>query len=149
MAKSVYKAEASVSGGRVGHGASSDGTLEVELRRPPEMGGEGGGTNPEQLFAVGYAACFASALGVVARRQHVELGDVSVESSVSLLTTEDKGYNVEVELHVSLPQIPDPDQATQLVADTHQVCAYSNATRGNVDVTLTANGRDVGAHLGS
>ena len=149
MAKSVYKAEASVSGGRVGHGASSDGTLEVELRRPPEMGGEGGGTNPEQLFAVGYAACFASALGVVARRQHVELGDVSVESSVSLLTTEDKGYNVAVELHVSLPQIPDPDQATQLVADTHQVCAYSNATRGNVDVTLTANGRDVGAHLGS
>jgi len=149
MAKSVYKAEASVSGGRVGRGASSDGTLEVELRRPPEMGGEGGGTNPEQLFAVGYAACFASALGVVARRQHVELGDVSVESSVSLLTTEDKGYNVEVELHVSLPQIPDPDQATQLVADTHQVCAYSNATRGNVDVTLTANGRDVGAHLGS
>ncbi|MBV8991249.1 MAG: OsmC family protein, partial [Solirubrobacterales bacterium] len=75
--------------------------------------------------------------------------DVSVESSVSLLTTEDKGYNVAVELHVSLPQIPDPDQATQLVADTHQVCAYSNATRGNVDVTLTANGRDVGAHLGS
>ncbi|MBV9049056.1 MAG: organic hydroperoxide resistance protein [Solirubrobacterales bacterium] len=149
MAKSVYKAEASVSGGRVGHGASSDGTLEVELRRPPEMGGEGGGTNPEQLFAVGYAACFASALGVVARRQHVELGDVSVESSVSLLTTEDKGYNVAVELHVSLPQIPDPDQATQLVADTHQVCAYSNATRGNVDVTLTANGRDVGARLGT
>ena len=149
MAKSVYKAEASVSGGRVGHGASSDGTLEVELRRPPEMGGEGGGTNPEQLFAVGYAACFASALGVVARRQQVELGDVSVESSVSLLTTEDKGYNVAVELHVSLPQIPDPDQATQLVADTHQVCAYSNATRGNVEVTLTANGRDVGAHLGT
>ncbi len=149
MAKTVFKAEASVSGGRVGHGASRDGTLQVELRRPPEMGGEGGGTNPEQLFAVGYAACFASALGVVARRQHVELGDVSVESSVSLLTTEDKGYNVAVELHVSLPQIADPDEATQLVADTHQVCAYSNATRGNVDVTLTANGRDVGAHVRS
>jgi lipoyl-dependent peroxiredoxin len=149
MPKTVYKAGARVSGGRVGRGASTDGALEVELRRPAEMGGEGGGTNPEQLFAVGYAACFASAMGVVARRQRIELGDVSVESSVSLLTTEEKGYNVAVELHVSLPQIEDPDEAARLVADTHQVCAYSNATRGNVEVTLTANGRDVGAYVAS
>ena len=143
MPKTVYRAEANVSGGRVGHGASRDGALDVELRRPVEMGGEGDGTNPEQLFAVGYAACFASALGVVARRQRVELGDVSVQSSVSLLTTEDRGYNVAVELHVSLPQIEDSAHAVALVADTHQVCAYSNATRGNIGLTLTANGRPV------
>jgi len=146
LAKTVYTAGAIVSGGRVGLGASDDGALNVELRRPPEMGGEGGGTNPEQLFAVGYASCFASALGVVARRQRIELGDVSVRSSVSLLTTEDRGYNVAVELHVSLPQIEDPERATQLVADTHRICAYSNATRGNIDLTLTANGQHVGAH---
>lgn len=143
MPKTVYRAEANVFGGRVGQGASRDGVLDVELRRPVEMGGEGGGTNPEQLFAVGYAACFASALGVVARRQRVELGDVSVQSSVSLLTTEDRGYNIAVELHVSLPQIEDPTHAAALVADTHKVCAYSNATRGNIEVTLTANGQAV------
>lgn len=149
MTKTVYRAEANVSGGRVGHGSSDDGVLDVELRRPPEMGGEGGGTNPEQLFAVGYAACFASALGVVARRQRLELGDVSVQSGVSLLTTEDRCYNVAVELHVSLPDIEDPEHAAALVADTHQVCAYSNATRGNIDLTLTANGQDVATRVGS
>lgn len=148
MPKTVYRAEANVFGGRVGQGASRDGVLDVELRRPVEMGGEGGGTNPEQLFAVGYAACFASALGVVARRQRVELGDVSVQSSVSLLTTEDRGYNIAVELHVSLPQIEDATHAAALVADTHKVCAYSNATRGNIEVTLTANGQAVTTHDG-
>jgi lipoyl-dependent peroxiredoxin len=144
MAKTVYTAQATVTGGRTeGHGATPDGALDVQLRTPSEMGGEGGGTNPEQLFAVGYAACFEGALGVVGRREHAEVGDVSIDSSVSLITTEERGFNVSVALDVTLPQVSDPDQAVRIVAAAHEVCPYSNATRGNVDVKLTANGQDV------
>ncbi len=133
-----------MTGGRVsGHGRTHDGVLDVQLRVPKEMGGDGGGTNPEQLFAVGYAACFEGALGVVGRRERVETGDASIESRVSLLPTEDRGFALAVELHVTLPQISDPEQAAQIVAAAHQVCPYSNATRGNIDVTLTANGHEV------
>lgn len=145
MAKTVYTAEATVTGGRAeGHGVTSDGILDLQLRLPNEMGGEGGGTNPEQLFAVGYAACFEGALGVVGRREHAEVGDVSIDSHVSLITTEERGFNVAVEMDVTLPQVTDPEQAVRLVAAAHEVCPYSNATRGNVDVNLTANGQDVG-----
>jgi lipoyl-dependent peroxiredoxin len=144
MAKSLYTARAHVVGGREqGHGVTSDGALDVQLRTPAEMGGEGGGTNPEQLFAVGYAACFEGALGVVARREQVELGAVAIDSEVSLITTEHRGFTVAVELDVSLPGVEDPEQAVSIVAAAHQVCPYSNATRGNVDVTLTANGQPV------
>ena len=108
------------------------------------MGGEGGGTNPEQLFAVGYAACFEGALGVIGRREHAEVGDVSIDSRVSLLPTEERGFKLAVELDVMLPQVQDPGQATRIVAAAHQVCPYSNATRGNIEVTLTANGHRVG-----
>jgi Ohr subfamily peroxiredoxin len=108
------------------------------------MGGEGGGTNPEQLFAVGYAACFEGALGVVGRRERVEVGDASIDSSVGLVALDDRTFTVAVRLDVTLPQIADPDEATRIVAAAHQVCPYSNATRGNIDVALTANGRDVG-----
>ena len=145
MARVLYTGEATVTGGRAsGHGRSSDGALDVLLRSPKEMGGEGGGTNPEQLFAVGYAACFEGALGVVGRREGVELGDVSTNSRVSLLPTEERGFKLAVELDVTLPQIQDPDQAVRLVAAAHQVCPYSNATRGNIEVKLTANGHEVG-----
>jgi len=141
MAKVVYTAEATVTGGREhGHGRTSDGELDVQLRPPTE----GGGTNPEQLFAVGYAACFEGALGVAARREHKEVGDASIESKVSLVTTEDRGYTVAVELDVTLPQVEDPDEARKIVAAAHEICPYSNATRGNVEVTLTANGQPVG-----
>lgn len=143
MAKVLYTAEANVTGARAnGHGVTSDGVLEVDLRLPTEMGGEGGGTNPEQLFAVGYAACFEGALGVVAAREKAEAGDVSIDSKVSLITTEERGYNVAVELHVSLPSVED-SLAIELVRAAHQVCPYSNATRGNVEVILTANGAAV------
>jgi Ohr subfamily peroxiredoxin len=143
MAKTVYTAEATVTGGREhGHGRTSDGALEVDLR-PPAGGGETpAGTNPEQLFAIGYAACFEGALGVVARRAKVDAGDASIDSRVSLITTEDRGYTVAVELDVTLPSISG-DQAREIVAAAHQVCPYSNATRGNIDVTLTANGQAV------
>ncbi|MEA2147900.1 MAG: lipoyl-dependent peroxiredoxin [Solirubrobacteraceae bacterium] len=145
MAKTVYTAQATVTGGRAeGHGLTNDGALEVDLRTPVEMGGPGGGTNPEQLFAVGYAACFEGALGVVGRRERVEVGDVTIVSRVSLVTTEERGFNVAVELDVTLPQASDADQAVRIVAAAHEVCPYSNATRGNVDVRLTANGQEVG-----
>ena len=144
MAKSLYTARAHVVGGRdQGHGVTSDGALDVHLRTPAEMGGDDGGTNPEQLFAVGYAACFEGALGVVGRRERVDLGAVSIDSEVSLITTENRGFNVAVGLDVSLPGISDPERAISIVAAAHQVCPYSNATRGNVDVTLKANGRSV------
>jgi Ohr subfamily peroxiredoxin len=145
MAKTVYTAEATVTGGRAeGHGVTSDGQLDLQLRLPTEMGGQGGGTNPEQLFAVGFAACFEGAIGVVGRREKAEVGDVSIASHVSLITTEERGFNVAVGLDVTLPQVSDPDQAKKIVAAAHKVCPYSNATRGNVEVTLTANGEPVG-----
>jgi lipoyl-dependent peroxiredoxin len=144
MTKALYTAEAHVTGGRVaGHGRTSDGALEVDLRLPEEMGGQGGGTNPEELFAVGYAACFEGALGTVARRAKQEVGDVAIDSKVSLVTTEDRAFTVAVVLDVSLPSVDDPQQAVELVRAAHQVCPYSNATRGNIDVTLSANGQAV------
>jgi Ohr subfamily peroxiredoxin len=144
MARVLYTAEATVTGGRAdGRGRTTDGALDVELRLPKEMGGEDGGTNPEQLFAVGFAACFESALGVIGRRERVEVGDVSIDSRVSLLPTEERGFTLAVALDVTLPQVQDPEQAVRIVAATHQVCPYSNATRGNIDVELTANGQAV------
>jgi osmotically inducible protein OsmC len=144
MAGPIYTAEATVTGGRAeGHGVTSDEELDVELRVPSEMGGDGGGTNPEQLFAVGYAACFEGALGVIARRERAEPGAVSIDSRVSLLPTPERGFKLAVALDVTLPDIDDTDEAVRLVAAAHQVCPYSNATRGNVDVELTANGTPV------
>src|SRR5438309_7504130 len=143
MTKALYTAKAKVTGGRVaGHGETSDGQLEVDLRLPKELGGEGDGTNPEELFAVGYAACFEGALGTVGRRAKQEVGDVSIDSSVSLVTTDDRAFTVAVELDVTLPSLGDED-AVELVRAAHKVCPYSNATRGNIDVTLTANGQTV------
>jgi len=142
--KPLYTARATVTGGRdQGHGRTDDGVLEVDLRMPKEMGGEGGGTNPEQLFAVGYAACFEGALGAVARREKLEVGDVAIDSSVSLIPGDERTFTLGVELAVTLPSVPDQEQAVGLVRAAHKVCPYSNATRGNVDVTLTANGAPV------
>jgi osmotically inducible protein OsmC len=138
---SLYTAKAHVTGGRAeGHGRTSDGALEVDLRPPAEMGGEGGGTNPEELFAVGYAACFESALGAVARRRKMDAGDVAIDAKVTLFPTEDRTFQIGVELDVTLPSIEDDEIAVELVRAAHLVCPYSNATRGNVEVELTANG---------
>jgi Ohr subfamily peroxiredoxin len=143
MAKTLYTAQAHVTGGRVeGHGRSSDGALEVDLRTPAELGGDGGGTNPEQLFAVGYAACFEGALATIARREKAEVGDVAIDSKVSLVTGEDRSFTISVELDVSLPSV-EGEAAVELVRAAHGVCPYSNATRGNIEVTLTANGTPV------
>jgi Ohr subfamily peroxiredoxin len=144
MANTLYTAKAHVTGGRVeGHGRTGDGALEVDLRIPSEMGGPGGGTNPEELFAVGYAACFEGALAVVGRRQKAETGDAAIESAVSLLPDGKGGFKLEVGLDVTLPSVSDPAAAVELVSAAHNVCPYSNATRGNIDVALTANGKPV------
>ena len=142
MSKVIYTAEAHVTGGREnGHGRTTDGALDVDLVLP---GGEAKGTNPEQLFAVGYAACFEGALGAVARRQKVDLGEVAIDAKVDLRTTEDRAFEVAATLDVTLPGIDDAAQAAEIVQAAHQVCPYSRATRGNMDVTLTANGQPVG-----
>ena len=144
MAKVLYTAEAHVTGGRMeGHGATSDGALEVDLRIPEEMGGPGGGTNPEELFAVGYAACFEGALAVIGRRKDEETSDAAIDSKVMLLPTGDGGFKLAVALDVTLPSVADSETAAELVALAHRVCPYSNATRGNIEVALTANGHAV------
>lgn len=145
MAKVLYTAEAKVTGGRdEGHGKTDDGQLEVDLRVPEAMGGEGGGTNPEQLFAVGYASCFESAVKIVGKRLKQDVDDVTVQSKVNLHPTEERGFKLSVELDVELPSVEDKEQAAEVVSNAHAVCPYSNATRGNIDVALTVNGDEVG-----
>ena len=143
MAKVLYTAEAHVEGGRAkGHGRTTDGELEVDIRPPRELGGEGGGTNPEQLFAVGFASCFESALSIVAMREKANAEDASIDSKVMLIpNAENRGFGLAVELDVTLPSITDDEEAARLVSIAHKVCPYSMATRGNIDVALTANGK--------
>jgi osmotically inducible protein OsmC len=135
--KTLYTAEALATGeGRDGHGRTSDGKVDVALSIPKEMGGSGAGTNPEQLFAVGYAACFHSALRLVARQQKADVSDSAVGARVTLGSAEDGAFGLAVELEITLPGV-DHSTAQQLAEAAHQVCPYSNATRGNIEVTLT------------
>jgi len=144
MAKDLYTAEAHLTGGRMaGHGRTSDGALEVDIRIPPELGGEGGGTNPEQLFAVGFGACFESAVEAVARRRKLEIGELSIDAKAILRTGEDRSFTIGAELHVTVPELAG-EEAADLVRAAHRVCPYSNATRGNIEVLLTVNGAAVG-----
>ncbi len=133
----VYRAYAEATGGRDGRAISSDGVLDVELSTPKELGGAGGqGTNPEQLFAAGYSACYIGAMKFVAGRDKLAMpADASVEGVVGIGQIPN-GFGIEVELRISLPDMDD-EQASQLIERAHQVCPYSNATRGNIDVTLT------------
>jgi lipoyl-dependent peroxiredoxin len=133
----LYTATAHATGdGRNGHATSDDGILDLDLRIPKAMGGPGGATNPEQLFAAGYAACFHSALKVVAGRQQADVTGSEVSASVGIGSTPSGGFGLQVELDVSIPTL-DHDAALALVEQAHQVCPYSNATRGNIEVTLT------------
>jgi Ohr subfamily peroxiredoxin len=132
----LYTASALSTGdGRNGHVRSSDGLLDVDLAAPAEMGGAGGATNPEQLFAAGYAACFHSAIKGVARRQKVTLGPSTVAADVGIGPRDAGGFGLTVALHIEIGGL---DQATadKLVTEAHQVCPYSNATRGNIDVAI-------------
>ena len=134
--KIFYQARAKATGGRDGRAVSSDGVLNVKLTRPREMGGAGeAGTNPEQLFAAGYSACFLSAMKFVANRDKIAIpADASVESTIGIGAIPN-GFGIEAELRVSLPDMP-RHEAEALVEKAHVVCPYSNATRGNIDVRL-------------
>ncbi|MCW2553095.1 MAG: peroxiredoxin, Ohr subfamily [Mycobacterium sp.] len=134
--KTLYTAEALTTGdGRDGHARSSDGRLDLQLAIPKEMGGNGDGTNPEQLFAIGYAACFHSALRLVGRQEKADVSDSAVGSRVSIGVLDNGGFGLAVELEITLPNV-DHDTAQALTEKAHQVCPYSNATRGNIDVKL-------------
>jgi lipoyl-dependent peroxiredoxin len=135
--KVLYRATATATGGRDGRARSSDGVLDAKLTTPRELGGGGGdGTNPEQLFAAGYSACFLGALKHVAAREKIALpADASIEGTVGIGQIPN-GFGIEAELRVSLPGMP-REQAEALVQQAHVVCPYSNATRNNIDVTLT------------
>ncbi len=133
----IYTAVALATGdGRNGHATSEDGLLDLDLRVPKEMGGPGGATNPEQLFAAGYAACFHSALKLVAGQDQLDVAGTEVSASVAIGATDAGGFGLAVELDVQVPNL-DREAAEALVARAHEVCPYSNATRGNIEVTLT------------
>jgi Ohr subfamily peroxiredoxin len=133
----AYTTKATATGGREGTAQSVDGRLDVQLSKPTELGGDGGtGTNPEQLFAAGYAACFIGALGFAAGQDEINLPeDLYISAEVGLGPTEG-GFAIDVELFINLPGVK-KDVAKSLVAKAQEVCPYSNATRGNVDVRLT------------
>jgi Ohr subfamily peroxiredoxin len=134
--KILYTAKATATGdGRDGKVRSSDGRLDLELAVPAEMGGAGGATNPEQLFAAGYAACFHNALRRVARTAQAEVEGSQVSAEVGIGPTGGGTFGLAVTLRVALPLVP-AEQARALMERAHEVCPYSNATRGNIDVTL-------------
>ncbi|MEC4016160.1 organic hydroperoxide resistance protein [Streptomyces sp. H27-D2] len=132
----AYTAVATAENGRDGRVASDDGKLDVVVNPPKELGGSGAGTNPEQLFAAGYSACFQGALGVVARKEKADISGSRVTAKVSMGKSAGGGFGLEVELVVSIPNV-DAATAQQLVEAAHLVCPYSNATRGNIKVDLT------------
>jgi Ohr subfamily peroxiredoxin len=131
----LYTAVATATHGREGRAYSSDGRLDLELAVPQEMGGNGQGTNPEQLFAAGYSACFASALGLVGRQAKVDVSDAAVTAEVGI-GKQGEGFALKVTLRVELPESVDAETGRKLVDQAHQVCPYSNATRGNIPVEL-------------
>lgn len=141
LKQTLYTARIVARGGRTGSVASADGDLKLHLSAPAGMGGhDGPGTNPEELFGAGYAACFGGAVQYAAAQKKIETGDVLVESQVGIGPSADKqGFEVSVALEVTLPKLTQQD-AEALVAEAHKICPYSNATRGNVDVQLTAHG---------
>lgn len=131
----LYTAVATATHGREGRAVSSDGRLDVQLALPTEMGGSGQGTNPEQLFAAGYAACFASALGLVGRQAKVDVSEAAVTGEVGI-GKQGEGFGLAVTLRVELPDSVDAATGRKLVDQAHQVCPYSNATRGNIPVEI-------------
>ncbi|SEQ26673.1 peroxiredoxin, Ohr subfamily [Streptomyces sp. yr375] len=131
----LYTAVATATHGREGRAVSSDGKIDLALGMPAELGGNGQGTNPEQLFAAGYAACFGSALGLVGRAAKVDVSDAAVTAEVGI-GKQGEGFGLKVTLRVELPDGVDEAAGRKLVEQAHQVCPYSNATRGNIEVDL-------------
>lgn len=140
--KVLYTAEVTAVGARHGHAKSSDGLLDVPLALPPQMGGKGEATNPEQLFGAGYAACFGGAVEFLAQQQKLNIGTVTVKAKVGIGPFDEgrgEGFTLRVDLDVTVQEL-NQAAAEKLVAAAHRVCPYSNATRGNIDVNLTAHG---------
>ncbi|MFJ7493625.1 organic hydroperoxide resistance protein [Streptomyces sp. NPDC097727] len=133
--EALYTAVATATHGREGRAVTPDGKLDLQLAVPVEMGGSGQGTNPEQLFAAGYAACFASALGLVGRQAKIDVSDAAVTGEVGI-GKQGEGFGLAVTLRVELPEAVDETTGRKLVEQAHQVCPYSNATRGNIPVEL-------------
>jgi Ohr subfamily peroxiredoxin len=135
--KVLYTAVATADGGRAGgHVRSTDGNLDLPVSPPVELGGAGDGTNPEQLFAAGYAACFHSAVQIIARRLEQDATGSTVTAHVDFGTIGGGRFGLGVELHVDLPEVADPEVRDEIVSKAHKVCPYSNATRGNIEVRL-------------
>ncbi|MBK3644294.1 MULTISPECIES: organic hydroperoxide resistance protein [Streptomyces] len=132
---SLYTAVATATHGRDGRAFTNDGKIDVKLAPPVELGGNGEGTNPEQLFAAGYAACFGSALGLVGRQAKVDVSDAAVTAEVGI-GKQGEGFGLKVTLRIELPESVDEATGRKLVETAHQVCPYSNATRGNIEVDL-------------
>lgn len=132
----LYTAAATATGGRNGHVKSSDDVLDLQIRAPKELGGGGGAySNPEQLFAAGYAACFDSALSLVIRTEKITAGETTVAAQVSIGKYANGGFGLAVKLSVSIPGVT-AEEAHRLTEKAHQICPYSNATRGNIEVEL-------------
>jgi len=139
----LYTAEAHVSGGRQGRARSADGRVDVAIDPPAELGGpQDGGTNPEQLFALGYGACFLSALSLVARSRKISAKAFTLDTRVNLVADDDGSFAIDAELHATMPGVDD-ETAEELLRKAHEVCPYSKATRGNIDVRLYAGDRAV------
>ena len=134
--KALYTADATATGGRNGHVKSDNGVLDLEVRMPKALGGANDDyTNPEQLFAAGYAACFDSALNLIIKTQKIKTGETTVKANVSILQLENGGFGLAAELDVNIPEVT-IEQAQELTDKAHQICPYSNATRGNIEVKL-------------
>lgn len=137
--KTLYSAVATANGGRNGHVKSDNGVLDLQVRAPKALGGANDDyTNPEQLFAAGYSACFDSALSLVIKNQKIKTGETSVTATVSIGQLANGGYGLAVELHANIPGVSE-QEARELIEKAHQVCPYSNATRGNIEVKLTVS----------
>ena len=143
LSKILYTAEAVIQGGRAGHGRTSDGRLDLQLSVPQDMGGQGGpGTNPEQLFAVGYGACFQSSLLAVAQGRKLDASDTTITARVGIGPTGHGGFGLQVALDLHAPRLS-PAEAADLMARAHQRCPYSNATQGNIQVILSVDGTPI------
>ena len=136
--KTLYTAHATTKGGRNGHTETSDGALKLDLATPGAPNAKQGTTNPEQLFASGYSACFGSAIEAMAKKMNLDATDASVTADISLNQDEQTGYSISATLNVTLPKLQGAD-AEKLVEAAHNICTYSKATRGNVDVKLNIN----------
>jgi Ohr subfamily peroxiredoxin len=137
--KPLYTAAVTSVGGRNGHVESSDGAVKLALAAPPSLGGDGKGANPEQLFAAGYAACFAGAMDYIAHQQKLSPGEITIASKVSIGPDDSGAFTLAVDLDVTVPGL-NQAAAEDLLAKAHQACPYSRATRGNIEVKLTAHG---------